>query len=91
MSGGELQLGVKRRAPRNSQGYATPANKKAHSYSSDVCCACYGTYQDDVEQQSGKEWVQCSCKRWLHEDCAIDCIVDASGNEMLCSFCICTV
>ena len=44
---------------------------------------------DGVSYESSKR-LCFSCKRWLHEDCALDCVVDASGNEMLCSFCICT-
>ena len=38
-------------------------------------------YEDD---QSGKNWVACACGRWLHEECADDCIIDSDGNERLC-------
>ena len=40
------------------------------------------------EDQSGKDWVACGCGRWLHEDCADDCIIDSDGNERLCLICL---
>ena len=30
----------------------------------------FGSYSDDVIEQSGKDWVQCACGRWMREDCA---------------------
>ena len=26
-----------------------------------------GTYLDDVD--TGRQWLECSCTRWIHEDC----------------------
>ena len=31
------------------------------------CCTCFGVYSDD--EGTTREWVMCSCKRWIHEDC----------------------
>ena len=31
------------------------------------CCACFGLYADDAG--TGREWLQCRCSRWIHEDC----------------------
>ena len=36
------------------------------------CSVCFGTYQEDVEQETGREWIQCGCGRWAHEVCVID-------------------
>ena len=47
-----------------------------------MCCVMY---EDDL---SGKGWVACACGRWLHEDCADDCVVGNEGNERLCLICL---
>ena len=39
----------------------------------EVCCVCYGTYQEDVD--TGRQWLECSCTRWIHEDCIDDDVV----------------
>ena len=31
------------------------------------CCTCFGTYVDDAG--TDRQWVMCSCNRWIHEDC----------------------
>ena len=36
----------------------------------------------------GGEWISCSCGRWLHEECAEDCVIDNNGKERLCSLCL---
>ena len=30
-----------------------------------TCCVCFDEYHSD------EEWIQCSCSRWLHEDCSL--------------------
>ena len=35
------------------------------------CCMCFIMYED-IQDQTGKEWVECACRRWLHEDCVLD-------------------
>ena len=50
------------------------------------CCVCFGTFDEDIG--TGREWVECACTRWLHEDCVEEVVVDASGLERLCPLCL---
>ena len=54
-----------------------------------VCCVCFGLYTDDV---SGADWIECGCGRWLHEECAEECVgecvVDVNGKERFCPTCL---
>ena len=52
-----------------------------------VCCVCFSTYEEDVLEGAGADWIACTCGRWLHEECVEDCVVDASGNERYCPLC----
>ena len=52
------------------------------------CCMCFVTYEDDVLDGAGAEWISCKCGRWLHEDCVEDIVKDSTGDERYCSFCI---
>ena len=49
-----------------------------------TCCVCGVLYSDD---RTGKDWIECVCGRWLHEDCAEDCILDSNGKERFCPMC----
>ena len=49
------------------------------------CCICFELYSTD---QSGMDWIACTCGRWLHEDCAKDCVFDKNGEEHLCPICL---
>ncbi len=54
----------------------------------DERCVCFRTYQDDIVEQTGLEWVQCACTRWLHEECIdYSVTVNEHGEELLCPFC----
>ena len=53
-----------------------------------VCCMCFGTYSEDVANGDGRNWIECTCGRWLHEDCAEDCLLNKDGKEMFCHSCI---
>ena len=53
-----------------------------------VCCQCGGSYEQDIMEGTGADWLACACGRWLHEECVEDCIRDAEGNECLCTFCL---
>ena len=68
------------RSTRPSKSPRTVANL-SNEINSSECCVCYIAYDDD---QSGKDWVACTCGRWLHKDCADDCVTDSDGNERLC-------
>ena len=52
------------------------------------CCVCFTTYEDDVLNKTGKDWVGCACGRWLHEECMEDCVLDSLGKERLCPLCV---
>ena len=46
----------------------------------DICCVCFGSYEDD--EDTGREWLQWSCDRWIHQDCII-----ANNSDKLCPLC----
>jgi len=54
----------------------------------DRCCMCFTSWQGDVIEGGGAEWIFCLCGRWLHEDCVEDVVQDQDGNQRFCSFCI---
>ena len=66
----------------NASGRYTGAVKKIldESIDTDICCMCFTNYEDDVHDGNA-EWINCPCGRWLHLDCAEDCITDQSGKE----------
>ena len=47
------------------------------------CAFCFGLYAKD-----GKEWVECACGQWIHENCMEDLYVDVDGQERFCPFCL---
>ena len=51
---------------------------------SDLCCVCFGSYHEDID--TGREWLQCSCNRWIHEDCVDNEDLDESSGR-LCPLC----
>ena len=48
----------------------------------DRCCACFGLYADDAG--TDRQWIECSCRQWIHEDYVENIIYDANGKELLC-------
>ena len=76
--------GTKRHCPTSQR----QAQKKAQCEIDETvhenhCCACFGFYDEDIG--TGREWVECSCKRWLHEDCVDEEDMNSSGK--LCPLC----
>ena len=53
----------------------------ANEINQNECCVCFIDYDNDP---SGKNWVECACGRWLHEECADDCVVDDEGKGVIC-------
>ena len=49
---------------------------------SNTCCACFGDYADDTG--TGREWLQCQCGRWIHEDCVEECM----SESVICPLCL---
>ena len=50
------------------------------------CCMCFVTYEDDVLDVAGAEWIFCKCGR----DCTRgveDVVKDSTGDERYCFFC----
>ena len=52
------------------------------------CTVCFGTYDDDVTEQTGRDWLERACNRWLHEECVMGVVIDPSEQERLCPFCL---
>ena len=50
------------------------------------CCVCFGAFDEDLG--TGREWLQCSCTRWLQEGCVEEVVVDSSGQERGCPLCL---
>ena len=50
------------------------------------CCVCSGTYDKDVEEENGREWLNCTCGRWLHDDCVLGA-VDLEEDATICPMC----
>ena len=45
------------------------------------CSFCYGAYCQDE-----KEWLECACGRWVHEECMEDVVLGGYGQELFCPF-----
>ena len=75
---------------RSSDPSASVMGKAATNEEIDpnICCMCFVTFEEDTLEGTGAEWLPCHCGRWLHEDCAENCIVDSDGNERFCPFCL---
>ena len=62
--------------------------KSSEVIDTNQCCVCYRTFADDEREETGLEWVECVCTRWLHEQCIdYDIEVDADGRELICHYC----
>jgi hypothetical protein len=83
------RAGTKRKERDTNNDHCTKSKTPrtdANSFNENECCVCFVTYEEDLLQESGKDWVCCACSRWLHEDCAEDCVMDSNGMERLCPF-----
>lgn len=61
----------------------------AESIDTNVCCMCFGRYEDDVFADTGStDWLSCACGRWLHEDCVEDIETDSDGKDRMCPYCL---
>ncbi len=47
------------------------------------CTFCYEEFCQDE-----KEWLQCACDRWVHEQCLEEIILDDQGQERFCPYCL---
>ena len=46
-----------------------------------MCPICSSMYSLDVEEGNGRDWIQCACGIWLHDDCIPEAIVEAIIQE----------
>ena len=58
------------------------------SIDSNVCFICFGNYEDDLIDGYGADWIDCACGRWLHVDCADECVTDCHGNKHYYPYCV---
>jgi len=83
-----------RQNPRNTKRLKTISNMQVNKETEDeeinvnVCCMCFGCYEDDVREGYGAEWMKCPCGCWLHVERVEDSIVDSSGQSRYCPYCI---
>ena len=83
---------LRSRAPskRKSAASHTQPNAKRFNAGADEeidvnrCCVCFELYADDAG--TGREWLQCQCSRWIHEDCIDDDDVDIE-HSIFCPLC----
>ena len=84
-----VKAGKKRSLTTSGQGNSSRQKRKHNndmerSINTDECCACPGTYEEDLD--TDRDWLQCCCGRWIHEDCVdIDDTDNSSGR--LCPLC----
>ena len=76
----------------SSDASAAATSAISHSSSTEIdaneCCICFRTFDEDIMEETGLDWVECVCGRWVHEDCiTYNIIKNASGRELLCPFC----
>lgn len=46
-----------------------------------MCPICSCMYSLDAEEGNGRDWVQCACGVWLHEECIPEAIIEAILQE----------
>ena len=52
------------------------------------CCECLGSFQQDIADKNGAEWVRCGCGQWIHEDCIDQVVTGKGGKHKMCSNCV---
>ena len=57
------------------------------SFKSDVVVSGHN-YEEDEEECTGLEWVQCVCARRIYKKCVSEVVSDEQGHELLCPFCV---
>ena len=70
---------------KSTDNVRSNAKRLKHSVDDEIdvnrCCVCFGMYADDAG--TGREWLECRCSRWIHEDCIDNDDVDIEQ----CIFC----
>ena len=76
---------------RNDAEVATETRSSvlvSKTINANACCMCFGNHEDNVLDGNGADWIDCACGRWLHVECAEDCIKDFHGNQHYCPYCL---
>ena len=82
---------VHTQAPKRKNNASEPLAKRARSeleVDANTCAICFGTYEEDLLGGGGEDWIQCTCGKWVHEECVEDCEPDRDGNPRFCPDCI---
>ena len=74
-------------AKSKKKAHKKKQNSTATDITQNMCCECLLTYEQDIEQGTGAEGVECVCGRWLHEEYIDHVEHDETGQEKLCSSC----
>ena len=79
---------TKRVTGRKRMANTVPSTSKKRNIeiNENECCVCSGTYEKDVEEGNGREWLNCTCGRWLHDDC-VSGAVDLEEDATICPVC----
>ena len=84
--GSKTTVKTRGKAKRKTDEGGASCSKKARldtAVNSDLCCVCFGSYEEDAG--TDREWLQCKCGRWIHEDC-VD-YDDSTADGSLCPLC----
>ena len=59
----------KRKAKKKEKGKSKKQKKTLLKIN--ICPVGQVSYNSDEHEKNGKEWIQCSCGTWMHEDCML--------------------
>ena len=79
----EVEMVAKEAGSEGSSANKRKKDNIDNTVFSDKCCVCLGSYEDDAE--TDRQWLQCKCLRWIHEDC-VD-YGDSNPDGSLCPLC----
>ena len=69
----------KKSGPKDAPKTSRTSRSSEEEISTDQCAICFRTYNDDILDGTGEDWVECACGKWVHENCVdYDIVVDAS-------------
>ena len=51
------------------------------SIDENICCMCFGSYENNVNDHSGTNRIFRNCGRRLHEDCVDNVVKESDGVE----------
>lgn len=61
-----IRSGVKGKQTNDSR----KGNKKASHCNDEInvnqCTICFRSYKDDIREETGEDWIECACGRWVH-------------------------